>query len=137
MRLLDTNIFIRYLTGDRPEVLDQCSALFRRLHDGDEQVLLLESIVAEVVYVLASKRLYALPAPEIAARLKPLLLLRGVQLSHKHCVCEALDLYGQQPALSFADALQVAHMRRLGISEIYAYDKDFNRFKPQLRAVEP
>lgn len=137
MRFLDTNVFIRYLTGDRPEVLDGCTALFRRLHDGDEQVVLLESIVAEVVYVLASKQLYALSAPEIAARLKPLLLLRGIQLAHKPSVSEALDLYAQHQALSFADALQIAHMRRMGVSEIYAFDKDFNRFKPDLRRVEP
>jgi len=137
MRFLDANVLIRYLTGDKPEVLDRCTDLFQRLHDGQEQVTLLESVVAEVIFVLSSPRLYALSGPEVTDRLKPLVLLRGVQLAHKQAVCEALDLYATQPALDFADALQLAHMRRLGISEIYSYDRHFDRFKGLALRVEP
>jgi predicted nucleic acid-binding protein len=137
MRFLDANIIIRYITGDMPEVLDRCTALFQRLHDGDEQVSTVESVVAEVVYVLASPKLYRLTGAEIAERLKPLLLLRGIQLPHKQTTCEALDLYAANKGLDFADALEIAHMQRLGIAEIYSYDQHFDRFQTQVRRVEP
>ena len=75
--------------------------------------------------------------PEIAERLKPLLLLRGVQLPHKQTTCEALDLYAAHQGLDFADALEIAHMQRLGLTEIYSYDKHFDRFKGHVRRVEP
>lgn len=137
MRFLDANIIIRYLTGDKPEVLGRCTALFQRLHDGDEQVSTVEAVVAEVVYVLASPKLYRLTGPEIAERLKPLLLLRGLHLPHKQTTCEALDLYAVHQGLDFADALEIAHMQRLGIAEIYSYDQHFDRFKGRVRRVEP
>lgn len=137
MRFLDANIFIRYLTGDKPEVLDRCTALFQRLHDGDEQVAMVEAVVAEVVFVLASPKLYGLTGLEISERVKPLLLLRGVQLPHKQTTCEAIDIYAAHRDLDFADALEIAHMKRLGITEIYSFDKHFDRYRGQVRRIEP
>lgn len=137
MRLLDANAFLRYLTGDVPEQLEACTALFHRLHAGEEQVVTTEVVVAEVVYVLSSPALYRLAAPDVAARLKPLLLLRGLGVPHKQTLCLALDIYAADGVVDFEDALQIAHMQRLGVTEIYSYDTHFDRFPNQVRRVEP
>ena len=58
-------------------------------------------------------------------------------MPHKQTTCEALDLYAANKGLDFADALEIAHMQRLGIAEIYSYDQHFDRFQTQVRRVEP
>ena len=56
MRFLDTNVFLRYLTGD-DEIKAQASyELFQRVSLGEEELFTCEAIVAEVVYVLSSPR---------------------------------------------------------------------------------
>lgn len=127
MRFIDANVLLRYLTRDDPEKAAASYALLMRLRAGTEVVVTSEAIIAEVTYVLASPRLYNLPHDGIAARLFPVLRLRGLRLPHKRTVLDALAIYADAPQLDFEDALAVAHMRRLGIREIVSYDRDFDR----------
>ena len=137
MRFLDANIFIRYLTRDDEEKAEACLALFDRLSRGEEEVLISESVVAEVVFVLASRRTsYAMPALEINRRLGPLLALRGLRLANKRRCLRALELYAERPFLGFEDALMLAHLEAEGLEEIYSYDEDFDRV-PGITRVEP
>ena len=101
-----------------------------------------EAIVAEVVYVLSSPRLYNLIHADIAARLAPILTLRGLRMENKRVVQRALQLYARHQFLDFEDALAVAHMEHHRIGEIYSYDRDFDRLPefratPGLRRLEP
>ena len=84
-----------------------------------------ESVIAEVVYVLSSKRLYNLPREEIRKLLYPLLSLRGLKLTNRKTYLHALDLYASYP-LDFEDALTMAQMKRQNIVEIYGYDRHFD-----------
>lgn len=136
MKFLDTNIFIRFLAGDDEKKSEACLRLFERVRSGDEPVTTSESIIAEVVYVLSSPSLYGLAHDEIAARLRPLLSLRGLRLPHKRAYLRALDLYAAHQFLDFEDALTVAHIEREGMSEVVTYDRDFDRV-PGVRRVEP
>lgn len=124
MRWLDTNIFIRYLTRDDPIKAEACLALFQRVRDGEEELVTGETIIAEVTYVLTSQ--YDLDHPEIAARLRPLLILGGLKLANKRVMLRALDLYSESTRLDFEDALSVAHMEHLGLREILSYDRDYD-----------
>ncbi len=136
MKFLDTNIFIRFLAADDEKKSEACFRLFQKVRSGEESVTTTEAIIAEVVYVLSSPSLYALGHDEIAARLAPLLSLRGLRLPHKRTYLRALDLYAAHRFLDFEDALTVAHMEREGISEVVTYDRDFERV-PGVRRVEP
>jgi uncharacterized protein len=136
VKFLDANIFLRYLvTGDERKARD-CLALFQRIKAGDEVVATSEVIVAEVAYVLRSRAHYDLTPAEIAARLKPLLALRGLKLDHKGASLQALEIWDAHPLLDFEDALAVAHMERQGLTEIYSYDSDFDRVA-NVKRVEP
>ena len=136
MKFVDTNVFVRYFTGDDPAKARACLALFTRVQDGTETVTTSEAIIAEIVYVLSSSRLYGLNHQDIAARLKPLLTLRSFKLPHKRTILKALDLYANSNRLDFEDALGIAHLERLGIREIFTYDVDFSRV-PGITRVEP
>ena len=95
-----------------------------------------ESIVSEVVYVLASPRAgYGLNHEEIRARLIPILMLRGLRIPQKQVYIDALNIYASS-SFDFEDALAIAHMQQQGISEIISYDKDFDS-TPGIRRIEP
>ena len=136
MRFIDTNIFLRYLTNDDPVKAAACLALFQRLDRGLEEATSSEAIIAEVVYVLSARSHYGLNGAEIRARLTPLLALRGLVLSHKRAYLRALDLYADYPELDFEDALTISHMERVGITDLYSYDSDFDPI-PSITRHEP
>lgn len=137
MKFVDTNVFLRYLTGD-DEIKAQASyELFQRVNQGEEELFTCEAIVSEVVYVLSSTRApYRLSHDEIRDRLVPILTLRGLRLPQKRVYLEALDLFASSSFLDFEDALAVAHMQRIGITEIVSYDRDFDRVSG-VRRTEP
>ena len=137
MRFLDTNVILRYLTRDDEAKAEACYELFQQVRRGEEELVTCEAIVTEVVYVLSSPRApYRLSHEEIRARLVPILTLRGLRLPQKRVYLSALDIYASSPFLDFEDALAVAHMERLGVTEIVSYDRDFDRL-PALQRVEP
>ena len=137
MRFLDTNVIIRYLTGDDEEKAEACFRLFQRASRGEEVLMACEAIVSEVVYVLASPRAgYGLNHEEIRARLIPVLMLRGLRIPQKQVYIDALNIYASSSSLDFEDALAIAHMQQQGIDEIVSYDKDFDSI-PGIRRIEP
>lgn len=136
MRTLDANIFLRYLTGDDSVKATACFDVFQSLLRGEEEAITFEVIVAEVVFVLSSPRLYRLDHDEIVARLAPLVRAPGLRLDHKETVLRALDLYAAHAALDFEDVMLVAHMERLEIDELVSYDRGFDRL-PGVRRTEP
>ena len=136
MRFLDTNIILRYLTRDDPVKAAACFTLFQRLDQGTEEVTLSEVHLHEVLYVLALPRQYHLTHADAAARLRPIILLRGVKLPNKRIYLRGLDLYAASTQLEFGDAVALARMESQGIKEIYSYDTDFDVYPSGVR-VEP
>lgn len=136
MRFLDANIILRYLTRDDDRKAAACYALFQRVKDGAEEVTLSEVIIHEVLYVLCSNAHYRLHHDAAAARLRPLLTLRGLKLPHKRRYLRALDLYASSSELDTGDALALAHMEEMGIGEILSYDTDFDD-REGITRVEP
>lgn len=140
MKFLDTNVFLRYLVKPSTAVDERkhaaCTQLFRRLQAGSEQARTCEAVLAEVLYVLCSSRQYSLSHADAAARLRPMLGLRGLRLPHKRVYLRALDLFATHAFLDIEDALQLAHMEREGIGEILSYDTDFDRL-PAITRQEP
>ncbi len=134
-RFLDANIFLRYFTRDDPEKAERCRELLQRVRTGEEEVTTSESVIAEVVYVLSSARLYGLDPERIRALLFPVLTLKGMQLRERRLYLQALDLYVEHH-LDFEDALTVAHVQRRGIPAIVSYDRDFDQVKG-IRREEP
>jgi uncharacterized protein len=136
LRFVDANIFLRYLTWDDPEKSPACQAVFDALDANVEDGFSSESIVAEVLYVMTSSRQYGLDRVDVAERLRPALSTRGLHFPAKAIVLRALDLYQENAFLDFEDALTAAHMESTGISELYSYDRDFDRV-PGVSRLEP
>lgn len=134
MPFVDTNIFIRYLTNDDPVKAQACLKLFQEAKTHNI-LSTTETVIAEVVYVLSSKRLYDLSRSDIRVRLYPLLALPGLHLPDRQAMLQALDLYVAYD-IDFEDALLVVHMQQQNEGEVYSYDRGFDRVSG-VRRLEP
>ncbi len=141
MTFIDANIILRFLTlpstPETEQMAEDCRRLFERVEAGLETITASEAIIAEVVYVMASPRLYALAPSDISARLKPLIGLPGFQIENKRRYLRAFDIFASHaPRLDFEDALSVAYVENADPPELYSFDRDFDRV-PQITRREP
>jgi predicted nucleic acid-binding protein len=132
---VDTNIFIRLLTGDDPVKTSRCRDLFQQVQHGKVTLVTTSTIVAEVTYVMVSSATYRYPREMIAQRLRPLLALQGLHIEHKDEILSALDLW-EATTLDYEDCLAIETTRRLSLDGIYSYDRGFDRV-PDIRRLEP
>jgi predicted nucleic acid-binding protein len=124
---VDTDVLIRFLTGDDPLKQAQAAALFQAIEDGRLTVEAPVTVIADAVYVLSSRRTYNLPRPQVQALLTPIVRLRGFKMDHERAVLRALELFGAT-RLDFGDCLIVGLMEQRGSTTVYSYDTDFDRF---------
>jgi predicted nucleic acid-binding protein len=125
-QFVDTNIFLRYLTRDDPTKAEACFRLLERAKTGDVSLTTSESVIAEIVYVLSSPRVYHLSREEVRARLYPLLALEGLKIPDRRKYFRALDLYTLH-AIDFEDALTAATVEQSQLDGLYSYDTDFDK----------
>ncbi len=136
MQFVDTNVFLRHLTGDDPRKAQACFQLLQKAQRNEITLTTSEAVIAEVVYVLSSsKQIYTLTRAEIRSRLYPLLSIPGLKLPRRKMYLRALDLYASYP-LDFEDALIVAQMEHQKMKEVYSYDREFDRV-PGVTRLEP
>jgi len=128
MDFLDTNVILRYLTKDDPAKAQRCFELFQRVKRREIQLTTSEAVMAEVVYVLASRSHYNQPRENIRTLLLPIVSLPGLKTPHRRAFLRALDLYANT-TLDLEDALSIAHMERMKLTTILSYDEDFDRVK--------
>ena len=131
---LETNIFLRHLTGDEPNHSPRATAYFDRIQKGNLVVRTSDTVVFEAVFTL--QRFYRAPRTAIRDKLLPLLELPGVVLPGKDSYREVFDLYVSHPRASFADCYHAVLARQLGSAEIVSFDRDFDRL-PGIVRIEP
>ncbi|MGH2560943.1 MAG: PIN domain-containing protein [Thermomicrobiales bacterium] len=130
--LVDTNIFIRYLTEDHEDHSARAYRLFQAVGRGERVVTTTEGVLVEVVQVLSSKALYNLPRTKIRQELGRVLALVGFVLPHEATYLRALDLYGASN-LDFVDCLNIAHLERATFNAILSFDRGYDRIDATLR----
>lgn len=136
MKFVDTNFFIRLFAEDDERKTRACKRFLQAVQQGHDEITISESIFSEIAYVLSSSDLYGLSNSETAARMAPVLATRGLHVPNRRTYSRALEIFSGNQRLDIEDALSVAHMERLGITEIVSYDRDFDRL-PGVTRVEP
>ena len=133
MRFIDTNVFLRYLTGDDKEKAQKALALLKRLEKNQEKATTNLLVIFETIFTL--ERFYKVDRKEVRNLLQPILELRGFKFREADTVIDALDIYTGKN-IPFADAFNAAYMRANDLKEIYSYDEDFDRIEDIIR-IEP
>src|SRR3712207_1161720 len=134
--LIDTNVIIRHLTNDAPELAERARAIWKQVEAGTQTVETFESVIVEAVQVLFSRVAYHLTRAEVQRLLVSLLGLPGFKVARKRLLLRALDLFVTFPALDFVDVLAVAYAEHRSEKTITSFDRAFdclpsiNRFEP-------
>ena len=118
--LCDTNVLIRHLTGDPPDMAAAASAFLAAA----QELLVPDLVVAELVYVLESY--YERPRKQIAESVQSLLTLSSVAVSDHDLLLRALELY-EHSRLDFAEAYLAAAAELTGVGTVASFDRALDR----------
>jgi len=130
--LLDTNVIIRFLTGDHPAHSPRSRKLFARAATGDVTLVVTDLALAETAWVLQS--FYSLDRSAIAAALKDLIESAGIEVENKTILLSALRNFAQTD-VNFVDAYHAA-VAAVESMPVASFDRDFDQFAGVER-VEP
>ena len=126
---VDTNVLIRHLTGDPPELAARAT---RFLADAEE-LLLPDLILAEIACVLES--FYETPRAQVATTLRAVLAFPAIRVLDADLLQRAVEVY-EIHRLDFADAYLVASAERTGVGVIASFDRSIDRVTT-VRREEP
>ncbi len=133
MRFLDTNILLRYFTGDDQQKAQRALDLLLRVERGEEKIITSSLVIFETIFTL--QRFYQVPRQRIKELILPIISLRGLYLPGKSVYYRAFDLYVTKN-ISFADAYNAAYMQADQVFSIYSWDTDFDKIEGIVR-LEP
>ena len=128
MRAIDTNVVVRYLTGDEPE---QAARARRAVEAGEVFVSI--TVMLESEWVLRS--VYGFAGREVAAALRAFSSLPGILPENPSLLAEALD--HAEKGMDFADALHLGAAARC--ETMLTFDRRFieTARNASIRVVEP
>lgn len=126
---VDTNVLIRHLTGDPP----QLAARATRFLEGDVELLVADLIVAEMIYVLES--FYEVDRARVGEMARAVINFRAVSVADDALLLRAVEVY-EVDRLDFAEAYLVASAERSGVGAVASFDRSIDRVKT-VRRIEP
>lgn len=112
--LLDTNLIIRFLVNDDPEKVNRVEKL---LTNKDNTNILLDTIVAEIIWVLSSY--YSLKKAEVIEKIRALIHLDTIDCNAV-LINKALSLW-EENNISYIDSY-LAAIASLGNISLFSYD---------------
>lgn len=123
--LVDTNVLLRFLSGEPAQQASFAQRLFRRAADGEVVLDVSPVIVAEAFYTLVS--FYEVDRKMAAEKLSLLLQQHGVRLRDERQVLLALERL-QTANVGFADAFLAAGAAEEKVP-VVSFDRDFDKLK--------
>lgn len=126
---VDTNILIRHLTGDPPDMARKATAFLAQA----DELLLPDVIVAETVYVLES--FYEVPIEEVARLVRSVVAFDPIQVLDPALLLRSLEVY-ETHRIDYAEAYLVASAEATGVDDIASFDRTIDRV-PTINRFEP
>jgi len=126
---VDTNILVRHLTGDPPEMAAKATAYLVR----ESRLLLTDLVAAETVYVLES--FYEARRDQVAEAVRALIAFDSVVCVDPALLLRAAEVY-ETARIDFAEAYLVACAESTGVGTIASFDRSLDRVS-SVRRIEP
>ena len=130
---IDTNILLRYLTGDDPEKYEKCRDIFKRALEKKIVLLTSDMVIAELTWTLSS--FYKVPKEEIIEKITIIINTPNLKIPNKKLISETLILFSQKN-IDYIDAYNAVFMKHMSCTQIFSYDKDFDRIE-DIKRMEP
>lgn len=126
---VDTNVLVRHLTGDPPDLAGRATADL-----GTERELLLTDLVAaETVYVLES--FYETPRDQVGAAVRSLVAFDSIVCVDPALLLRAVEVY-ETDRIDFAEAYLVACAETTGVGMVVSFDRSIDRVST-IERIEP
>lgn len=126
---VDTNVLIRHLTGDPPDLAARAKAFLAEA----EELLLADIIVAETVYVLES--FYEVPVEEVARLVRSIIAFDPIEVISPPLLLRSLEVY-ESHGIDYAEAYLVASAEASRVGAIASFDRAIDRV-PTVTRIEP
>ncbi|ETW25064.1 PIN domain-containing protein [Mycobacterium gastri] len=126
---VDTNVLVRHLTGDPPDMAARATACLATTPD----LLLTDLVVAETVYVLES--FYETPRDQIAQAMRSLVGFGSILCVDSALLLRAIEVY-ESERIDFAEAYLVACAESTGVGKVASFDRSIDRIKT-IERIEP
>lgn len=133
MIFIDTNIFLRYFEREDESTYRKVERLFTEIVNGNIIGISTSLVIAEVIWVL--KRFYNWDKEEICNNVELILKTPNVMFNQRSVIVKAINLY-KDKNISFIDAYNYSYMKANGVTEIYSFDRDFDKLK-DVKRLEP
>ena len=127
--LPDTNILIRYLTRDDEALYDRAKEFFDRVKEGSTRAVVLESVVAECIYVLT--KIYKVPKNKAAESLIDIFHYKGIANHDQKELIRALTLFSERN-IDIVDCILCVKAAGPDTS-LFSFDSDLNKMNETQR----
>ncbi len=127
--LVDTNVLIRHLTGDPPDLASRATAFLVE----NKTLILPDLIIAEVVYVLES--FYEVPSHQVSELVRSIITFGSIQTANDRLLLRAIEVY-EVHRIDFSEAYLVALAETADIGDVASFDRSIDRV-PTVNRIEP
>jgi predicted nucleic-acid-binding protein len=122
--IVDTNVIVRYLINDQPELHKKARDFLDLVKLGKIKAYIEQTVFTEVIFVLTN--LYSISRDKIKESLQSLLLYRGFYNNEKDILIESLDIY-VQTNLHIVDCIIVVKAKYENL-EIQSFDQKLLKY---------
>ena len=130
--LLDTNVIIRFLMGDKNKKYKNLCRFFESLENGRHRCELKLIVLFQVIFVL--KSFYKVQKADIAEAILNLLDYKGIIVKKKISIRSAIKLW-RDNKMEIVDCYLISCLAGDSQNILYSYGKGFDKF--DINRVEP
>lgn len=124
-RLVDTNVLLRFFTGEPPELAAKANKLIAEADAGRFKLEILPLVIAETIFTLESY--YGMNKKDVTQSLLTFLQCKGIFPRDEMIIIDALHRYLAHN-VHFVDACLAAYAAASKAS-LHSFDRDFRQFK--------
>lgn len=117
---VDSNVLVRHLTGDPPDQAKRATAFLRDA----EELILVDLVVAEVVYVLES--VYEVERERVGELVRAIVGFPPVFVPDRLLLLRSLEIY-EQHRIHFAESYLAACAEGSGVGVVASFDRAIDR----------
>lgn len=126
---VDTNVIVRHLTGDPPDLAARAKTFLA----ASGELLLADVIVAETVNVLES--FYEVQRADLAQLIRAVIAFPAMRTLDPALLLRSIEIY-EVHGVDFAEAYLAASAEVTGVAQVASFDRALDRV-PSITRIEP
>jgi predicted nucleic-acid-binding protein len=126
--LPDTNTIVRYLVKDDLALYAKAKDFFDKVKNGSEKAVILESVIAECIYVLT--KIYRVPKDKTSNSLINILHYKGIANDNQKELIRALTIFLEK-GIDIVDCILCAKAAGSG-DNLFTFDEELNKIARQI-----